>query len=246
MEQINKQLVFLDTETTGVESKDRLVQVAYKTEEETVNELFKAELLVSIDAMAVCHITNKMLENKESFEGSELQKKMIDLFANKNTILVAHNAKFDIEMLRRGGVEVKDYICTLKIAQYLDTEAVIPKYNMQYLRYYLDLNIEGVAHDALGDVLVLEGLFERLFNKFFEIKDKEIPFAVGDDAIENMIRISNKPILIKRFMFGKHEGRKVEDIAKSERSYLQWWMDKKMKEEIKDEDWIYTLNKYLN
>ena len=38
----------------------------------------------------------------------------------------------------------------LKLARYLDKNGVIPKYNLQYLRYYLGLEIEAMPHDALG------------------------------------------------------------------------------------------------
>ena len=50
------------------------------------------------------------------------------------------------------------------------------KYNLQYLRYLLELEVEAIAHDALGDVLVLEQLFERLFNK---IKDTPSAFGIS-------------------------------------------------------------------
>ena len=40
--------IFLDTETTGTEEKDRLCQLAYKTEDGViVNELFKPSLPIN-------------------------------------------------------------------------------------------------------------------------------------------------------------------------------------------------------
>ena len=42
---------------------------------------------------------------------------------------------------------------------------------MQYLRYFLDIEIEATAHDAMGDVLVLEKLFERLLAKIMKEED---------------------------------------------------------------------------
>ena len=246
MEKVTKELVYLDTETTGLELKDRLVQVAYKIgDKESGNEMFKPEILMTVDAMSVCHITNKMLEDKEKFQGSKMHSRLVDLFSDNNVILVAHNAKFDIEMLRREGIEVKNNICTYKIAQHLDPNAVIPKYNLQYLRYLLDLDIEAIAHDAMGDVLVLESLFERLFDKAFKEKDTEIPFAIGDDVLDSMINISKKPVLIKKFTFGKHEGEMISDVANTDKNYLEWLFGEKKKEDIPDEDWIYTLSRYV-
>ncbi len=34
------------------------------------------------------------------------------------------------------GIKTPRFICTLKVARFLDTEGIIPEYNLQYLRYY--------------------------------------------------------------------------------------------------------------
>ena len=65
-------LIFLDTETTGNESKDRLCQLAYKEagDGEKFSELFKPPLPIAIESSAVCHITNKMVADKPAFVDS--------------------------------------------------------------------------------------------------------------------------------------------------------------------------------
>ena len=35
---------------------------------------------------------------------------------------------------------------------------------VKYLRYFLNLDVEGSAHDAFGDIVVLEAVFEYLKN----------------------------------------------------------------------------------
>ena len=241
-----KQLIFLDTETTGIETEDRLVQVAYLLDEKMSCELFKAPLSIKVESMAVCHITNKMVEKKEVFKDSPMHKILSDLFESKESILVAHNAKFDAKILEKENVVSQKTICTYKVAQHLDENAIIPSYSLQYLRYYLDLDVEAIAHDAEGDVKVLKALFDRLYAKMFEKMDKEIPFLTEDDVIDSMVNITKKPILIKRFAFGKYKGKKIENVAEIDRGYLNWLLGEKRKEEEKDEDWIHTLNYYLN
>src|ERR1035437_781247 len=131
-----EKLIFLDTETTGNElGKDRLCQVCYKNSTGVNTEYFKPPLPMSVKSMSITHITNKMLEDKKCFEGSEMQKELRKLL--RDGILVAHNAKFDIAMLEAEGIKVPKSICTLRVARYLDKENVIPEYNLQYLRYYL-------------------------------------------------------------------------------------------------------------
>lgn len=239
-----KKLVFLDTETTGLGPLDRLCQVAYKFQDQEVESLFKPPLPIEIEAMAVAHITNRMVEDKEPFLDSAMRKDLEKIFSEDN-ILVAHNAKFDAEILKRENIFLDKMIDTRKVVQHLDTEGKIPKYNLQYLRYFHDLNVENApAHDALGDVRVLEKLFYFLFAEMEKTFDSE------EKIISEMLAISARPILIKRFNFGKHVGKEVSQVAKEDRSYLVWLFNEKVMTREKggenDEDWIYTLDYHLN
>ena len=42
--------------------------------------------------------------------------------------MVVHNAAFDVDMLKKEGIEPKNVICTLKLARYFDKDGVVPKY----------------------------------------------------------------------------------------------------------------------
>jgi|SRR3990167_3883910 len=221
--------IFLDTETTGKEKDDRLIQVAYKYGSATVNELFKPPKKIEIEAMAVHHITEKMVSNQPTFKDSPTSKELATLL--ETNILIAHNASFDVEMLKREGIEANKIICTRKVASALDVSGVIPSYALQYLRYFLDLDIEGMAHDALGDVLVLEKLFDRLSLKMSE---------------EKMLEVSSQPMLIRQFRFGKYNGKSIEEVSKTDSNYLRWLLEQKSMKPEGEEDWIFTLHYYLN
>jgi len=233
-------LIFLDTETTGNEmGKDRLCQVCYEDASEIKTEYFKPPLPMSVKSTSITHITNKMLIDKPPFEGSLMQKELKNLL--KEGILVAHNAKFDISMLDVEGIKTPKFICTLRVARYLDKENKIPEYNLQFLRYFLDLEMppHTHAHDAEDDVKVLHALFLRLLDKVKEdIKDEV-------KAIEKMVEISKTPTLFNKFSFGKHKDEKLADVMKTDKKYLEWLLNEKMKNEAGDEDWIYTLKHYL-
>ncbi len=233
-------LLFLDTETTGNEKKDYLCQIAYSIEGARKMALFKPPLTIPPGASAVHHITNKMVAEKPPFQFSFEYDELKKLLHDEDVIFVAHNALFDIGMLEKEGLKVPRFICTLRIARHLDPEEKIESYRLQFLRYLLDIDIEAAAHDALGDVLVLEKLFERLHKKMVEN-------AGGSEelAILEMMDISSRPVLIKTFKFGKHNGKKVEEVAKIDRGYLEWLLAQKLEKEEDDEDWIYTLKYYL-
>ncbi len=237
----DKKLIFFDTETTGNTEKDYLVQLAYKTDDETFNELYKPEIKIPPEASAIHHITNKMIEGKTAFKESAEYEKVKTLFEDKNSVVVAHNALFDLMVIEKEDIKPKHFIDTLRLARHLDPEDKIEKYNLQYLRYLLDLDVEATAHDALGDVLVLEKLFERLKKKVMDDEGVD-----ENGAINKMIEISSHPSLFHTFKFGKYNGQKIEDVVKTDKGYLEWLYNQKINGDTIDEDWIHTLKHYLS
>jgi DNA polymerase III epsilon subunit-like protein len=254
---MSKKIIFFDTETTGNTNKDFLCQLAYKiynvpevkpflqkdsfaqglTSETIFSGLYKPPIRIPPEASAVHHISNRMLENQVSFQESPDFEKIKKLFEDEENIVVAHNAPFDLMMLKKEQIEPKNFICTLRLARDLDSEEKIEKYNLQYLRYLLDLDVDAIAHSALGDVMVLEKLFERLKNK---IDGSE------EAVLQKMIEVSSHPSIFKYLRFGKYNGRKIEEIARIDRGYLEWLLAEKSKSDQIEEDWIYTLKHYLN
>jgi len=67
-----------------------------------------------------------------------------------------------------------------------------------------------------------------------------------DEIIKKMIEVSSVPSIFSYFNFGKYKDQKVEDVAKSDRGYLEWLLNTKMQNEKNDEDWIYTLRHFLS
>jgi len=246
-------LIFFDTETTGNTENDSLVQIAYKCGDETFAGLYKPVIKIPPEASAVHHITNKMVENKPSFKESGDLPKIKKLFEDKDSIVIAHNAPFDLMIIAKENIVPKKFICTLRVVRDLDKEGKIDRYNLQYLRYLLELDVEATAHDAMGDVLVLEKLFEYLKNEM-QKETKKDPLALkgtppsqaGEDPIiTKMVEISSHPSLIRSFNFGKHTGKKVTEVLATDRGYLEWLLAQKLESDQVDEDWIYTLKHHL-
>lgn len=246
------QLVFLDTEATGVDPDDRLIQVAYRHHDgeqaTVVNELFKAPVPIKLPAMAVHHITEKMLTGKPVFKHSFVHQRLLEIAAHPETVLVAHNAKYDLGMLAKEGVEFPIHICTYKVARHID-DGRFQNHQLQYLRYWYGLEIEAVAHDALGDIDVLEAVFACLLEDVMKSSG-----MTEEQAIDWMIDVSKKPILFTKFNFGKHDFKKtgmtIHDICtklpyNDGKGYLMWLLAQKMQNPEGEEDWIYTLNYYL-
>jgi exodeoxyribonuclease X len=237
---MQKTLIFLDTETTGNLPDDKLCQICYKIGDKIVEGLYKPDKPISIESMAVHHITEKMVADKPAFKDSPEYKELEEIFKT-DAIFVAHNAKFDVAMLEKEGLKVGKTIDTFRVARHLDPEGKISSYRLQYLRYLLGIEVEATAHDAKGDVLVLEKLFERLLKKVMEMENLS-----EETAVEQMVDISSHPVLFKYFNFGKYKNTSIEEVAKTDRGYLEWLLKQKKENPEEEEDWIYTLEHFLS
>ncbi len=236
-------IYFFDTETTGNTHEDRIVQLAIKERGNPtplINELFKPPMPIPFESSAVHHISNHMVLNKPLFQESPKYLEIKELFESPETIVVAHNSAFDVTMLTAEGIHPTNVICTYKTIRHIDIETKFTNYKLQYLRYALDMELDVGAHDAMADVIVLEKLFEYLLEKIKASGKSE------EEALIEMMTITKEPAFMREFSFGKHKGMRVEEVAKIDPGYLSWLLSEKLKNPIGEEDWIFTLQKYLS
>ena len=233
-------IILLDTETTSIDG--HLIQLAYRlysdqTMEGEFQSLYKPPEPISFGAMAINHITNEMVEKLLPFEGHE--KARLQGLLNDH-IMVAHNAAFDVGILEKEGVTAGQVICTYKVAYALFPE--LESHNLQYLRYALGLNdaeLDKVsAHDAMGDVMVLERLFAKCLAKMS--KDRPI-----EQCLKMMIDMSGQPLLLRKLTFGKHKGQEFKDVPLD---YLRWLKQTfgQKKEKPDDPNLVYTVQYHLS
>jgi DNA polymerase-3 subunit epsilon/exodeoxyribonuclease X len=148
-------------------------------------------------------------------------------------------------MLEKEGFEVQmQVIDTLRVAKHIFEEE--EAHRLQYFRYKMGLykleeeeakklGIEVKAHDAIGDVLVLK-LFLTQLKKAVQEKFPQ------DNPVEKMVELTNTPILVKTFRFGKHKGKTLQEVALEDAGYLRWML--KSMENL-DDDMRYSINYYL-
>lgn len=236
-------LYFFDTETTGNTGKDYLCQLAIKelgVDTPVINATFKPPVPIPIECMMVHGITNKMVADRPYFDKSPEYKTIKALFEDPNNLFIAHNAAFDVQILKNDGITPANTICTFKVIRTLDSEGQFPMHKLQYLRYALEMDLDVPAHDAWGDVLVLEQLF------LYELEQGKKLWNMDDEAVlTEMIRISAEPIAFRTFTFGKYNGKTIEEVAVSDRGYLQWLYEQKKQSEQDETDWLHTLEKFL-
>ena len=241
--------ILFDTETTGNQENDRIIQVGAmivhgKDEIEVYDELCSTEVPITLEAMEVHNITPDVIENQPPYNALEFAKKL-EAYNKEENYLIAHNTAFDLAMVEKEGFEnAYTLIDTLRCAKHLLPDT--PYHRLQYLRYALalyttegkeadKLNITIKAHDAIGDVLVMKLLLSKLV-----LLAKE-QFPEEKNPMKTLVKLTQTPVLMKTFKFGKHKGKEVADVAKEDAGYLKWIqgnMDL-------DEDVKFTLDHYL-
>jgi DNA polymerase III epsilon subunit-like protein len=240
--------ILFDTETTGNQEEDRIIQVGAMVVDakggiEVFDELCSTTLPITIEAMAVHGITPDLIEGKGVFTETNFYKALQSL-NNQENFLIAHNMPFDMGMMKKEGFipEIR-VIDTLRVAKHLLPEQKSKA--LQYLRYALELyksekaesdkyNITIKAHDAIGDVLVMKLLLSHLVT----LTKEKFPDI---NPMLKMEELTKTPIFIEIFAFGKHKGKKISDVCDSDIGYINW-MQKNMELDV---DMRYTLDKIM-
>ena len=238
-------LIFLDLETTGLEELDKICAIGIIAVD-AVGTTVKYDLVnegkkISSKASSVNHITNEMLKEKPKLKDSEVYK-FLEEHNCEESIIVAHNVKFDIKMLEFSGFVWRGKIIdTLRVTKHLIPECEY--FSLQFLRYELKLyrnesrEISSFSllaennifeHKALHDVLIVKLLYKYLL----EIEPQS-----------RLIELSLKKVLMQKVGFGKYADMHIEEISIYDRTYLEWMLYNIA--DI-DEDLRYSIEYYLN
>jgi len=165
-----KAYVAVDTETTGLSSDARLVELAairYENGKEVDRFVTLIDPGVSIpyEATAIHGITNAMVRGKP--KAKEVLRKFQDLL--DGAVFVAHNASFDLRMingeLRRAGLPLLtcNHVCTRNLARRHLQELF--NYKLSTVARELRVTNKERAHRALGDALTVGDIFHKLMGK---------------------------------------------------------------------------------
>jgi exodeoxyribonuclease X len=202
----------VDSETTGVESQDKAVEVAgFFCEDNTIIDHYQSLVNPGIpippQASAIHHLVDDDVKDAPSIEDA-----MAPFFDQEFDFVVAHNAAFDKRFMDFGQAP---WACTWKLAMRVYPDA--PSHSNQFLRYFLKLpspvHAKNMApHRAPYDSEVSTYLFQHLLSK-----------ATTDEPLEAMLKVSNNPLLLKKCGFGKHKGQLWSDVP---RSYLDFILHK--------------------
>lgn len=158
--------VVFDLETTGLDSEtDRIIEIgAQKIHKGVVVDEMSTFVHTDVELSEVVQnltgITPVMLEGQPSIE--EAMPKFLDFI--DGAILIAHNAEFDMGMLKascsRLGIDIEwAAFCTLKLARELLPD--LERKNLDTLAEHYGLTFES-RHRSIGDVKVTVSILNEM------------------------------------------------------------------------------------
>ena len=163
----NGRVVVFDTETTGCTAYDEICQIAAaEYEHGALSRTFARYICPTCEMNPFAEMVHGLsldFLHEHGLEPEEAMRQFFE-FVGDDVLLVAHNATFDMRMVRQEcrkfglafaprGVETCD---TLTLSRRLRPD--LPSHKLSYLIGALD--IDGVnSHDALDDALACAGVF---------------------------------------------------------------------------------------
>ena len=231
MLKLTRPLAFIDLETTGINlSTDRIVEIGMikilpDGNRSTKRKLLNPEMQIPQASIDIHGITNEMVKDAPTFkQASNDIKQFLD-----NCDLSGYNSnRFDIPMLMEEFLRVETEF-DMKGRKLVDVQKVFHMMEQRTLtaayKFYCQKNLEG-AHSAEADARatmeILEAQVER-YPQMGNTIDSILKFT-GEEQVVDFARRFVFENGVEVFNFGKHKGRSVADILKSEPQYYDWMM----------------------
>lgn len=289
--------IILDTETTGAEDDDKVIEVAmvrfkYELNENVnpdnsllsqINEDGSLDLenLITVDDSRDFNGFHCLREKVTNIKMYDLEQSLIDpekpikpaasavhyltdddVIGNvtietyrpklesylSDSILLAHNAKFDMGMLP---FIKNEAMCTLKLARLVlsvgdknHNELPLTSHKVQEIRYWAGLNkidtMGLLAHRAAADIIVTAHVLKFMLDKYV--------LNQGSIYLDDFREFLNSPIYVEKMPFGKHKGKYFKEVDRDYFWYLLQKDDDDFKEKGKrtmDENLRMSIESYL-
>ncbi len=227
---LTKPICFFDLETTGINiSKDRIVEISIlkvypSGKEETNTWLVNPEMEIPKEVTAIHGISNEDVADKPTFK--ELAKEVYNLI--KDSDLGGFNSnRFDIPLLAEEMLRA-DIDFDMKNRLAIDVQTIFHKMEQRTLtaayKFYCDKNLDG-AHSAEADTKATYEVLKAQIEKYDEVENNT-KFLAEFSSRKQFADFAGFIVFNKNgeecFSFGKHKGKKVEDVLATEPGYFGW------------------------
>lgn len=231
MLQLKKPLAFIDLETTGINlGTDRIIEIAIVKimpdgKQVVKRKLINPEMPIPPASSEIHGITDDMVKSAPSFKqvSNEIRQ-----FIDSCDLAGYNSNRFDIPMLAeeflRAGLEFdlrgRKLVDVQKIFHMMEQRTLAAAY-----KFYCNKNLDG-AHSAEIDATATWEILQAQLEKYPQLGDSvdSILKLTGEEEIVDFARRFVMEKGVEVFNFGKHKGRAVTDVLKSEPQYYDWMM----------------------
>lgn len=227
-------LVFFDLETTGTDTaKDRIVEISIlkvhpSGKEETKTKLINPGMPIPSASTEVHGITDEDVKDAPQFK--QIAKSLAE-FMEGCDIAGFNSSRFDVPLLAeeflRAGV---DYDFSKR--KMIDVQIIFHKKEQRTLeaalKFYCNKELTD-AHSAEADTRATYEVLKGQLEMYPDLEN-DVDFLAKEFAsYNNNVDLAGRIILneegVEVFNFGKHRGRSVVEILKTEPSFFSWIMD---------------------
>jgi DNA polymerase-3 subunit epsilon len=223
-------ICFFDLETTGINiAKDRIVEIAIHKlfpdgTEKTMTYRVNPTVPIPAEVTAVHGITDEMVANEPTFE--QLAHEIYNIM--KDSDLAGFNSnRFDIPLLAeemlRAGVDFdmgnRNAIDVQNIFHKMEQRTLVAAY-----KFYCDKDLTD-AHSAQADTIATYEVFKGQLERYPELgmDMKAIAeFSTYRKPVDFAGMLAFNEDGEECFNFGKHKGKRIEDVFEKEPGYYSW------------------------
>jgi len=230
---LTKPLVIFDLESTGINtSKDRIVElymirIMPDGSRTDLHQRFNPGIVIPAEIIAIHGISNEDVANEPSFKqkAAEINQFLVNCdFAGFNS------NKFDFPMLveefYRAEVEFdiskRKFIDAQKIFHTMEPRNLTAAY-----KFYCSKALEN-AHSAKADTEATWDIIQAQLDRYTEL-EPNVEFLHKYSGQSNLVDLAGRMIYNDKqqviFNFGKHRGKLVTDVFKSDTGYYDWMMN---------------------
>lgn len=231
---LKKPLCVFDLETTGLQiTKDRIVQIAIikilpDGSKKDLNLVVNPEMSIPQEVIDIHGITNERALQAPTFK--QLAPEIIT-FIGDSDLAGFNSNKFDIPVLAEEFLRV-DAKFDLSQRAFIDVQNIFHKMEQRTLvaayKFYCGKTLEN-AHDAMYDTIATWEVLEKQIEKYelnTNVKALADLSRAGNHKILDMagrIALNENDEVV--YNFGKHKGKTIENIAKTEPGYYGWMLE---------------------
>ncbi|MEZ4856687.1 MAG: 3'-5' exonuclease [Gelidibacter sp.] len=230
---LTKPICFFDLETTGINiTNDRIVEIAIlkvhpNGKEERYTRLVNPTIPIPAEVTKVHGITDADVADKPTFK--ELAKEIYNLI--KDSDLGGFNSnRFDIPLLAEEMLRAEvDFDMKNRVS--VDVQTIFHKMEQRTLsaayKFYCDKNLDD-AHSAEADTYATYEVLKAQLSKY-ETLENDTKFLAEFSSRKQFADFAGFIVFNKNneecFSFGKHKGKRVEDVLNDEPGYFGWLLD---------------------